>query len=73
MRVRTEDMEMPQGEWGELALISARLEALNQRRENVDKIGNAGRAKELALEISVVEAQRNRLVERIVARIGEAG
>lgn len=63
---------MLHGEWGKLALISARLEELHRRRETVGKIGNGGRLKELALEISVVETQRNRLVERITACLAEA-
>jgi hypothetical protein len=63
---------MLQNEWGELALVSARIEALNQRREAVDKIGNAARVRELALEISVAQTQRNRLVETIMAHLVEA-
>ena len=40
---------MLRGEWGELALVSARLDELNQRRGAVAKIGNPGRVPELAV------------------------
>ena len=63
---------MLNGEWGELALVSARIEDLSQRRAAVEKLGNAERAKELMLEISVVQTQRNRVVERIMAGLVEA-
>ncbi|HEV8679671.1 MAG TPA: hypothetical protein VGQ90_09875 [Stellaceae bacterium] len=67
-----EDVEMLRGEWGELALVSARLTELNQRRDAVGKLGNTARFKELAVEISVVQTRRDRLVERIMARLSEA-
>jgi len=63
---------MAGGEWGELALVSARIEELNRRRGAVEKIGSPGRAQELAMEISVAQTQRNRLVERIMAHLVEA-
>jgi hypothetical protein len=59
-------------EWGQLKLVSARLDDLTERRLFAQKIGQIDRVRALAREIITVQAERDRVVGRIMTRLSDA-
>ena len=63
---------MPPDDWGQLETISARIEDLQNRRLAVQKMGNVSRAEELRREVAAIQAEHDRLVDKITIRLAGA-